>query len=114
MLYKTDILNFLRANKEYFKTKFNIIKIGIFGSYAREEQTDNSDIDIIIEFEENTDEAICFNMLEAVNKIFNISKSLTSIEDLKNDYFGIDDKEVWQIIHNKLPELKIKLEKILV
>lgn len=55
MLDKTDILNFLRANKEYFKTKFNVIKIGIFGSYAREEQTDNSDIDIIIEFEEETD-----------------------------------------------------------
>ncbi|MCK4661520.1 MAG: nucleotidyltransferase domain-containing protein [Bacteroidales bacterium] len=55
MLDKTDILNFLRANKEYFKTKFNVIKIGIFGSYARGEQTDNSDIDIIIEFEDNTD-----------------------------------------------------------
>ncbi|MFH2143738.1 MAG: nucleotidyltransferase family protein [Bacteroidota bacterium] len=54
MISKPDILNFLKANKTFFQTKYNVIKIGIFGSYAREEQTEKSDIDIIVEFEENT------------------------------------------------------------
>lgn len=31
---------------------------------------------------------------------------------IAHDYFGIDYKEVWQIIHTKLPELKIKLKQI--
>jgi len=54
MINKSDILQFLQLNKSLFKEKYNVVKIGIFGSYSREEQTDNSDIDIIVEFEENT------------------------------------------------------------
>jgi hypothetical protein len=51
---KAEILNYLKSNKEYYRTNFNIIKIGIFGSYSRETQSDNSDIDIIFEFGQNT------------------------------------------------------------
>ena len=48
------ILKYLKLNKERYKNEFHIIKIGIFGSFARNEQNEESDIDIIIEFEENT------------------------------------------------------------
>lgn len=51
MLTKTEILNFLRENKDLFKSKFHITKIGLFGSFARNEQKPNSDIDILIERE---------------------------------------------------------------
>jgi len=50
-----EILLFLKENKLFFKTKFHVLKIGIFGSYARNEQGETSDIDIIVEFEENTE-----------------------------------------------------------
>ena len=56
MFSKIEILNYLKANKGFFRLKYNVIKIGIFGSYAREEQTEKSDIDIIVEFEENTED----------------------------------------------------------
>lgn len=56
MINRADILQFLRLNKDLFKEKYNVVKIGIFGSYSREEQTDNSDIDIIVEFDENTED----------------------------------------------------------
>jgi uncharacterized protein len=51
---KNEILNYLQSNKEYYRTNFNVVKIGIFGSYSRDTQTDSSDIDIIFEFGENT------------------------------------------------------------
>jgi len=54
MLTKNEILEYLFKNKELFKQNFNIIKIGLFGSFARDEQTENSDIDIIIEMETDT------------------------------------------------------------
>jgi len=37
-----------------FREKFHITRIGIFGSYARDEQNKNSDIDFLVEFEDNT------------------------------------------------------------
>jgi predicted nucleotidyltransferase len=54
MKTKDQILTFLAQNRKLFRDKFHIVRIGLFGSYAREEQRPNSDIDILVEFEENT------------------------------------------------------------
>jgi len=56
MLDKINILEYLKSNKELFQSQYNVIKIGIFGSYARGEATDESDIDVIVEFDQNTDD----------------------------------------------------------
>lgn len=54
MKTKDQILSFLAQNKKLFRDRFHIVRIGLFGSYAREEQNLNSDIDLLVEFEENT------------------------------------------------------------
>jgi len=54
MKTKDQILIFLAQNKKLFRDKYHIIRIGLFGSYALEEQNINSDIDLLVEFEENT------------------------------------------------------------
>jgi uncharacterized protein len=53
---RDQILTFLSQNKKLFRDKFHIVKIGLFGSYARGEQNLDSDIDLLVEFEENTQE----------------------------------------------------------
>jgi len=55
MSRKEDILAWLSLNKERIFAEYNLIKIGLFGSYARGEQHQNSDIDIIVEFKDNTE-----------------------------------------------------------
>lgn len=54
MTTKGEILDFLAQNKEYFREKYGITKIGLFGSYAKDEQAEGSDIDLIVEFRNNT------------------------------------------------------------
>ncbi len=49
---KAQIINILRQNKEVLNDNFNILKIGLFGSYSTNTFTENSDIDIIYELEE--------------------------------------------------------------
>ena len=51
---RDQILTFLAQNKKLFGDEYHIIRIGIFGSYARGDQNINSDIDLLVEFEENT------------------------------------------------------------
>lgn len=46
---KEDILDFLTLHKHELQTNFALTKIGLFGSYAKDTATENSDIDIIIE-----------------------------------------------------------------
>ena len=54
MIKKTDIIDFIKQNKEYFRREMYIEKIGIFGSFARGEQKENSDIDLVIELAKDT------------------------------------------------------------
>ena len=48
---KEEILDFLRRHKSFFKEEFDVNNIILFGSYARNEATAESDIDILIESE---------------------------------------------------------------
>jgi predicted nucleotidyltransferase len=54
MLTSDEIIDFLCENKLYLKNHFHCIEIGLFGSFARNEQTDKSDIDILVVFEPGT------------------------------------------------------------
>jgi predicted nucleotidyltransferase len=56
MKTKDQIFMFLAQNKDLFRDKFHIIRIGLFGSYARNEQNIDSDLDLLVEFEDNTQE----------------------------------------------------------
>ncbi|MBN2834030.1 MAG: nucleotidyltransferase family protein [Candidatus Delongbacteria bacterium] len=81
MTTKETILLTIKANKLKL-SKFGIRNIGLFGSYARGEQSDNSDIDILIEFDpekENYDNfmAVCdfFELLFKREKIEIVTKN---------------------------------------
>jgi predicted nucleotidyltransferase len=48
---KKFIINFLQTHRQELHDQFGLQKIGLFGSYARDEQTVDSDIDIAVEIE---------------------------------------------------------------
>jgi predicted nucleotidyltransferase len=56
MINSEIILKYLSQNKKRFHSEYQLVKIGIFGSIARNENSSKSDIDILVEFEENTQE----------------------------------------------------------
>jgi predicted nucleotidyltransferase len=64
MTEKDQILSFLRAIKAQLIADYQIAKIGLFGSFARSEETADSDIDILVEFQPNTE-----NLAEKKSKL---------------------------------------------
>lgn len=70
MLTKEKIIDYLENNKDYFLHELNISKIGVFGSFARNEQTSKSDIDILIEMPRGTE-----NISEKKQKLKEILES---------------------------------------
>ena len=52
-LDRESTLNELRDLKSELRDRYKVIKIGIFGSVARNEATEESDIDIVVEMELN-------------------------------------------------------------
>jgi predicted nucleotidyltransferase len=48
---RSEIMKILTEYKKVAQNKYRFSKIGIFGSYARDEATSSSDIDIVVELE---------------------------------------------------------------
>ncbi len=51
MLTKTEIIAILKNDLPYLKAIFGVKRIGLFGSSAKGTQREESDVDIIVEFE---------------------------------------------------------------
>jgi uncharacterized protein len=50
IMQREDIEKILQQHKPILAKQYPISKIGLFGSYVRNEQTEKSDIDILVEF----------------------------------------------------------------
>ena len=48
---KIEVLDYLTAHKAEFKEQFGVIRVGLFGSFARDKQNEDSDIDLAVEIE---------------------------------------------------------------
>ncbi len=48
-----EIKKMLKSIKSTLKTDYNVVSLAIFGSYARNEQTENSDLDLLVVFDDN-------------------------------------------------------------
>ena len=73
MLTSNDIIQSLSEKKSYLREHFYCTEIGLFGSFARNEQTDLSDIDILVVFEPGTRNLynIELELKEYLKKCFN-------------------------------------------
>jgi predicted nucleotidyltransferase len=50
---REEVIERLKSNKEKYFKQFGVRLIGLFGSFARDEANEKSDIDILYEIEEN-------------------------------------------------------------
>ena len=44
-----EIIELLKRHKEFLQKEFHVSKLGIFGSYARNEADEKSDVDIVVD-----------------------------------------------------------------
>ncbi len=77
---KKVILDCLSNHFKEFKEKYNVEKIGLFGSYARDEATEESDIDIFVKMPPKI-----FDMIAIKNLIENeLGKEVDLIREHKH------------------------------
>lgn len=88
MTNKEFILNTIKS-KESEIFSFGIKSIGLFGSYVRDEQSENSDIDILIDFEpekENFDNYMA--VYDLIEKLFKNQKVEIVTKNGLSPYIG--------------------------
>lgn len=75
-----DILERLRNYKEQVAAKYGIEQFGVFGSVARGEQDDKSDIDVVIKLERPSF-FTCFGIQEELRKLFRRKVDLVTLHE---------------------------------
>ena len=73
--------------------KYNLKKVTLFGSRANENNREDSDIDLIVDFPEGTTLLKHISLKHTLEDIFNLNVDVVSRGGLKTSYIEID-KEV--------------------
>ncbi|MCF8371206.1 MAG: nucleotidyltransferase family protein [Bacteroidales bacterium] len=84
MMTQTEIETRLRDLKPILSNKFYVDRIGYFGSYARNDQDEKSDIDILVEFRKPLGWDF-FDLHDLLEKELDLKVDLVSIKALRNE-----------------------------
>ncbi|MDZ7719842.1 MAG: nucleotidyltransferase family protein [Balneolaceae bacterium] len=93
MNQKDDILRILSKNKDTLYSKYPIKSLAIFGSVAREEENDESDVDVLVEFNDNI--GIKFiDLADEIESLLNRHVDLVSKKAVKPKYYETIKDEI--------------------
>ncbi|MFH1846968.1 MAG: nucleotidyltransferase family protein [Candidatus Omnitrophota bacterium] len=81
------IKQIIKKHKSDLTDKYHVCQIGIFGSYVRNEQTESSDIDILVDFSAPISLFEFIDMEEELSELLNVKVDLVSRKALK-PYIG--------------------------
>jgi hypothetical protein len=86
MMTREEVLATLRKHLPELQKKYPIASLELFGSYARNEQTPESDVDILVEFNEPIGWEIV-DIVEYLEKLLDVKKvDLVSKKFIKPHY----------------------------
>lgn len=88
MLTQNDVLSYFKQNKTALLNRFHLKRLGLFGSFARNEQREESDIDVMADFEDNIDDihAVKEELRTLLFQNFGRQADICNIKYLKSYY----------------------------
>ncbi|HAX49063.1 MAG TPA: nucleotidyltransferase domain-containing protein [Ignavibacteria bacterium] len=92
-LNKEKIISILKEQITFLNERYHLRKIGLFGSYAVESQTESSDIDLIVDF----DKPIGLDFVELgdyLENLLNKKVDLITFEGLKNSNLNLKTNQI--------------------
>ncbi len=83
---REEVLATLRKHKPELQKKYPIASLELFGSYARSEQTSESDIDVLVEFTEPVGIEFIDLLIDLENIFVGVKVDLASKKGIKPHY----------------------------
>jgi predicted nucleotidyltransferase len=94
-MYDTvQILNILKAKKQDLQKRYPISELALFGSYARGDYDENSDIDILVAFQGRIDGFDYIRLAHELEDSFNYKIDLVSRNAIKPGYLAYVEKSL--------------------
>lgn len=80
---KDEILAYLKSHKDEFSQRYKISQIALFGSFARDENREDSDIDIAINTSVS-DYFLLYDFKESLEKAFDTKVDIVRLREKMN------------------------------
>lgn len=77
------IIEILESHEKEIKRKYPVRKIGVFGSFARGDQSSASDVDVLVEFSEPVDFFEFIDLKQYLEKLLGREVDLVTVKALK-------------------------------
>lgn len=77
-----EIKGIIRQHRKELEEKYKVKSIAIFGSYARAEQNEKSDVDILVEFSEPVG-FLFFHLADYLEQILGVKVDLVTYDAIK-------------------------------
>lgn len=78
--------------------KYNAKMVGIFGSYARNEQTTQSDLDVLIDFESNINLLELIGIEQELSELLGIKVDLVTLKSVNKKLEAYINQDIIRIV----------------
>ncbi|EKU89010.1 nucleotidyltransferase family protein [Bacteroides oleiciplenus] len=85
----SDVIDILRKFKANYADKYGIKTLGLFGSFARKQQKDTSDLDVVVTLQES-DFFILVAIKEELEKLTNYKVDVVNFRDSLRESFKVN------------------------
>ncbi|MFA5296464.1 MAG: nucleotidyltransferase family protein [Methanoregulaceae archaeon] len=92
----SEILKQLRSIRQELRKRYHVKRIGIFGSYSREEQNDQSDLDLIVEFHQPIGMMAFVHLKDFISENLNLRIDLVTPDGL---HPLIRDRALYEVVY---------------
>jgi predicted nucleotidyltransferase len=94
MKTKESILQVLRSMKSDLASQYHVRSLALFGSYSRGDQTEQSDVDILVEFETPISGLKFVNLAEAIEHRVGLPADVVPADGVKPHHLKFIQKDL--------------------
>ena len=82
---RDEALELLRAHKPVLAERFGVSELALFGSFARDQATDRSDVDVLVEFDHPPDWKAYFGAVTYLEDLLGRPVDMATISDVRKE-----------------------------
>ena len=91
---KDDILRMLRDLKPGLKKQYHVRSLALFGSYSRGDNTEKSDVGILVDFEKPISGLLFVNLADDIERCVGLPADVVPVDGVKPRYLNVIQEDL--------------------
>ena len=90
---RQQVLDTLREHKPILEERFGVTELTLFGSFARDQATENSDIDILVQFNAPATSKTYFGAIFYLENLLGRTVDMSTLKELRSEILPYVEKD---------------------